>query len=122
MMILLEHWKMLAILYETSNISQAAKQLFLSQPTLTTRIKNLEEHYDTQLIIRKHRGIAFTPEGEELALHAKKMLREQIKIEEKLNNMKNKVTGTLRVGASHFFASNKMPKILGLFKQLYPEI
>lgn len=122
MVIMFQHWEMLGVLYETGNITQAAKQLFVSQPTLTTRIKHLEEHYDIQLIVRKHRGIDFTPEGEELAMHAKKMLREQIYIEEKLNNMKNNVTGKLRVGVSHFFALNKMPKILRLFKQLYPEV
>lgn len=116
------HWEMLDVLYATGNITKAAKYLFLSQPTLTTRIKSLEAYYDVQLMIRKHRGIMFTPEGEKLALHARKMLQEQTDIEEKLNNMKNYVTGTLRVGVSHFFASNKMPKILRLFKQSFPEV
>jgi len=122
MLLKYQNWEMLDVLYSTGNITQTAKHLFLSQPTLTTRIKSLEEHYGVQLIIRKQRGITFTPEGEELALHARKMLREQTRIEEKLNNMKQEVTGTLRVGASNFFALNKMPKILRLFKQTYPNV
>lgn len=113
---------MLDVLYMTSNMTETAKRLFLSQPTLTTRIKNLEEYYGVQLLIRKQRGVMFTPEGETLVIHARKMLREQMNIEEKLNNMKQEVTGTLRVGASNFFALNKMPKILGLFKQIYPKV
>ncbi|WP_156289589.1 LysR family transcriptional regulator [Oceanobacillus salinisoli] len=117
-----QDWKMLASLYATENITQAAKQLFLSQPTLTSRIKRLETYYGVPIIIRKQRGITFTPEGEELALHAKKMLYEQRNIEEKINNMKNEVSGTLRVGVSNFFALNKMPKLLRLFKQKYPNI
>ncbi|WP_229671880.1 LysR family transcriptional regulator [Lentibacillus kapialis] len=117
-----QNWEMLDALYATGNITQTAKRLFLSQPTLTTRIKSLEDYYGVQLIIRKQRGITFTPEGEELALHARKMLREQINIEEKLNNMKQQVAGTLRVGVSNFFALNKMPKILRLFKQTYPNV
>ncbi|TMN22735.1 LysR family transcriptional regulator [Lentibacillus cibarius] len=117
-----QDWEMLDALYATENITQAAKRLFLSQPTLTSRIQSLEAYYGVKLIIRKQRGITFTPEGEELAHHARKMLHEQIRIEEKLHNMKQQVAGTLRVGASNFFARNKMPKLLRLFKQKYPNV
>lgn len=117
-----QDWEMLAALYTTENITKAAEQLFVSQPTLTSRIQKLEEHYDVQLIIRKRRGVTFTPEGEQLAQHAQNMIREQRMIEEKINNMKNQVTGTLRVGVSNFFALNKMPKLLRLFKQEYPHV
>ncbi|MEF3328835.1 LysR family transcriptional regulator [Oceanobacillus oncorhynchi] len=118
----LQDWKMLAALYETENITLAAHQLFLSQPTLTARIQKLENHYGVPLILRKRRGIMFTPEGEELAQHAKRMLLEQRKMEEKLSNMQEEVKGTLRVGVSNFFAANKMPKLLQLFKEKYPEV
>jgi DNA-binding transcriptional LysR family regulator len=115
-------WKMLATLYATENITKAAQVLFVSQPTLTSRIQKLEEYYGVQLIMRKRRGITFTPEGEKLAQHAKDMLNEQRNIEESINNMKSHVSGTLRVGASNFFALNKMPKLLRLFKQKYPDV
>jgi len=117
-----QDWMMLTTLYATENITQAAEQLFVSQPTLTSRIKRLEDHYGVPIIIRKRRGITFTPEGEELALFARQMLREQQAITEKINNMKNEVSGTLRVGVSNFFALNKMPKLLRLFKQKYPNV
>ncbi|MFC5591218.1 LysR family transcriptional regulator [Sporosarcina soli] len=117
-----QDWEMLATLYSTENITQASQQLFVSQPTLTARIKKLEDHYGVQIIIRKRIGITFTPEGEQLALHAKQMLHEQRMIEEKINNMKNQVEGTLRVGVSNFFALNKMPRLLRLFKQEYPNV
>lgn len=118
----IQDWEMLATLYATENITQAAHRLFLSQPTLTSRLKKLENYYGVQLIIRKQRGITFTPEGEQLAQHAKKMLYEQRKIEERLHNMKEQVAGTIRVGVSNFFALNKMPKLLRLFKQSYPNV
>lgn len=117
-----QDWEMLDALYTMGNITQAANRLFLSQPTVTSRIKSLEDYYGINLIIRKQRGITFTPEGEILAQHARKMLHEQMKIEEELNNMKEQVAGTLRVGVSNFFALNKMPKLLRLFKQKYPDV
>ncbi len=117
-----QDWEMLAALHDTKNITHAAQRLFLSQPTLTSRLKKLEDHYGAELIMRKRRGITFTPEGLKLAQHAVEMLRAQRNIEEELNNMKDRVTGTLRVGVSNFFALNKMPKILRLFKQKYPDV
>ncbi|GAB4073829.1 LysR family transcriptional regulator [Barrientosiimonas marina] len=118
----LQDWEILDALFATENITQAARRLFLSQPTLTSRIRSLEDYYGVTLIIRKQRGITFTPEGEVLARHARKMLSEQVHIEEKLSNMKQQVAGTLRVGVSNFFALNKMPKLLRLFKQKYPNV
>ncbi|MFS8651136.1 MAG: LysR family transcriptional regulator [Caldibacillus sp.] len=115
-------WKILASLYETHNITKAAKKLFLTQPTVTARIKKLEEYYGVPIIIRKQRGITFTPEGEVLARHARRMLVEQRMLEEKLIDMRYEVKGTLRVGVSNFFALNKMPKLLSLFKKRYPDI
>ncbi|WP_449355398.1 LysR family transcriptional regulator [Virgibacillus natechei] len=117
-----QDWEMLATLRSTENITQAAQLLFVSQPTLTSRIQKLEKHYDAPLIMRKQKGITFTPEGERLAQHAYTMLNEQRNIEESINNMKSHVSGTLRVGASNFFALNKMPKLLRLFKQKYPDV
>lgn len=117
-----QDWEMLATLHDTKNITHAAEKLFLSQPTLTSRIKKLENYYGVQLIMRKRRGITFTPEGIKLAEHAKQMLHEQRRIEENLNNMKEHVTGTLRVGVSNFFALNKMPKLLRIFNQKYPDV
>src|SRR5699024_6310658 len=74
------------------------------------------------IVLRHRRGISFTPEGLMLVNHAKKMITEQTKLKEKLNNMKHTVTGTLKVGVSNFFAQNKMPKLLRLFQQQHPGI
>ncbi|MFC3039487.1 LysR family transcriptional regulator [Virgibacillus xinjiangensis] len=115
-------WEMLDILKSTENITKASQLLFVSQPTVTSRIQKLEEHYGVKLILRKQKGITFTPEGEQLAKHATKMLHAQRRIEEQMDNMKSQVSGTLRVGVSNFFALNKMPKLLRLFKQEYPNV
>ena len=115
-----QDWEMLDALLTTENITKAAEMLYLSQPTLTTRIRKLEEYYEVPLILRKQRGIAFTPEGELLAQHARRMLQEQSRIEEEMANLKKEVAGTLRIGASNFFALNKMPRLLSLFKKEFP--
>ena len=48
----IRHLKIFLKVAETGNMSLAAKQLYLSQPTVSQAIRELEEHYDTQLFER----------------------------------------------------------------------
>lgn len=117
-----QDWKLLSTLFQTKNITHAADKLYVSQSTLSSRLKKLENYYGVQIVLRKRRGITFTPEGIVLAKYAERMLHEKSEVKEKINNMKNMVTGTLKVGVSNFFALNKMPKLLRLFQQEHPGI
>src|SRR5690625_1675287 len=115
-------WELLVTLAETENITHAANKLYVSQSTLSSRLSRLEEKFATDIVLRNRRGVTFTPEGKVLVNHAKKMIDEQNKVREKINNMKHTVSGTLKVGVSNFFAQNKMPKLLRLFQKKYPGI
>lgn len=115
-------WMLLATLFKTKNITHAANKLYISQSTLSSRLKNLETEFGVQIVLRRRRGVSFTPEGILLAKHAGKMLQEQTKVKEQISNMKSEITGTLKVGVSNFFALNKMPKLLRLFQQKHPSI
>ena len=59
-------------LTKTGNFSQTAEKFAVSQPTITTAIKRLEDYFHAQLIIRdrRHHDISVTPAGEQLAAHA----------------------------------------------------
>lgn len=61
---------------ETQSISQAAKILYVSQSTVSTRLKQLEDELNTPLIIRKkgYRNIHLTPKGEEFISIAERWL------------------------------------------------
>ncbi len=50
----------------TGNVTNAAKLLNISQPTVTTQLRQLEERYDVELAHRMHRGVRLTPLGDEL--------------------------------------------------------
>ena len=50
---------------ECGSFSKAAKELYISQPTLTKSIANLEAEYDIQLLERASKGIRLTPKGRE---------------------------------------------------------
>ncbi|SFK73700.1 DNA-binding transcriptional regulator, LysR family [Paenibacillus sp. 1_12] len=115
-------WKILKVLYEQQNITKTAQILFISQPALTNRLQQIEQEFGVKIVQRRRRGIEFTPEGEYLAKRADEMLITIDKIKDNVRNMGNKVVGTLRLGVSNYFTRNKLPGILELFKNKYPDV
>ena len=65
----------------TGSISQAAENLFMSQPSLSKSIHELESSLGVQLFKRTSRGVCPTPEGEDLLLLARSILSQAEKIE-----------------------------------------
>lgn len=59
---------------ESGSITQAAEQLFISHPSLTKSILQLEQEYGIQIFVRKPRGIELTNDGKEFIHYAKAVL------------------------------------------------
>lgn len=66
-----------------SSMNEAARSLFISQPSLSTSIKELEEEIGTELFRRTNRGISVTPEGEEFIGYARQVVEQYQLIESK---------------------------------------
>ena len=115
-------WRILKTIAEEKNITKAAARLFISQPALTYRLKNIEEEFGTQLVSRIPRGVVFTPQGDFLLAYASEMLHRFGAVKEQIKNMENKVQGALRMGSSGVFAHFALPGILKGFLDLYPEV
>lgn len=113
-------WVALRVLYEEKNISRAAERLYISQPALTYRLKNLEKEFGTSIFFKIKGGIEFTSEGIHLAGYAGEMMKKLQKTKDYMLNMQNEVRGTLRLGVSSNFAQYKLPKILKKFSIKYP--
>ena len=62
------------VIAEELNITKAAEKLCMSQPPLSSQIKNLEEELDTVLFIRGKRHLQLTDAGKLLYRHAKEIL------------------------------------------------
>ena len=115
-------WLIIKVLHEQKNITKAAQELFVSQPSLTARIRHIEDEFSVKLIYRGSRGIHFTMEGDYLAQCAQDMLLKICQIKEQVVNIGNDVKGTLRLAAPNYLAKFKLPRLLGLFKEKYPEV
>ena len=56
-------WKILEVLYEKRSITQTAELLYMTQPSVTKRIKAMEEEWQIEIVKRSNRGVIFTEEG-----------------------------------------------------------
>ena len=115
-------WTIIKIISEEKNITKAAVRLYMSQPALSYRLKNLEKEFGAKIVIRNTTGVIFTHQGEYLLNYALEMLTQLAIAKEKIQNMKNKIQGTLRIGTSSIFAHYELPAILKGFLERYPDV
>ncbi|MEH7223591.1 LysR family transcriptional regulator [Bacillus sp. JJ1566] len=108
-------WNILKVLYEEKNITRAAEKIYISQPALTYRIKNIEQELGVEIMFRTKKGIKFTKEGEYLTKYANKMLYDFQKVKDHLLNMNDTDGGMIRLGVSRNFARFMLPDILKEF-------
>ncbi|KKI92366.1 LysR family transcriptional regulator [Bacillus sp. SA1-12] len=115
-------WLILQMVYAEKNITKAAERLYISQPTLTYRLQQIEKEFDIKLFYRGRRGVDFTEQGELLVKYAEDMLKQQKEMEEMLWNTGNEVRGTLRLSVSRTFAFYRLPQILKEFNKQFPKV
>ena len=115
-------WQILKTLFAHRNITRAAEELYLSQPYLTKRLRQIEETFGTEIVRRGRRGVSFTPQGEYLAGQADRMLDRFAQIRKNVMRMKTEVAGTLKIGVSNHFSRNRLPRLLNRFRRQYPQI
>ncbi|GAB3063570.1 LysR family transcriptional regulator [Virgibacillus ainsalahensis] len=115
-------WLILKTLNDERNITRAAEKLFISQPALTYRIKQLEENMGVIILWRSKRGVKFSTEGEYLVNYSLRMLNELQKVKDHVVNINNSTEGTIRLGTSSNFARFVLPDILRDFTNKYKNI
>lgn len=115
-------WNLLTILYDEGTITKAAKKLYISQPALTYRIKQIEKEFNSFIINRGKKGVIFTNEGEYLVDYARTMIKYLRRTKDELINMKDDVRGTLRLGVSSNLALYQLPVLLEGFLKNYPKV
>lgn len=109
---------------ENNNFTKASKERNLSQPTVSTHIKNLEVYFNTRLIKRSHKqkNIEITKPGELLYERAKKIISILDNTKEEISENGTNFKGTLKIGASLTIGEYFLPEFLGKFYGEFPDI
>lgn len=114
--------KIFCMVTKLQSFSKAAKMLHMSQPAVSTHIKNLEEYYQGQLFERTPHGVTLTNAGEVFYNYAQKILELQDLMEQELEKVLQRESNQIIVGASTTIGNVSLPCSIYLFKEEYAEV
>ena len=109
-------------LAELKHFSKAAKACFVSQPTLSTQIRKLEEELDVSLVERAPRHVMLTPVGEDIAHRARHVLRDIEHIKMAARRSSNPATGIIKLGIFPTLAPYLLPHVIPVVRENFPEL
>lgn len=105
---------------EKKSFSKAAKELYLTQPTISAHISSLEKELNTRLLVRNTKEVKLSVEGEKLYECAKKMVDLEREIED-IFFCEEKRKNCITISASTIPAQYLLPKVLARFSDKYPK-
>ncbi len=108
--------------FKNKSFSKAAKELFLTQPTISEHIKTIEEELNSKLFDRIGKSIIPTTEAELLYDHAVRIIEKVEKLKDDLQKIKSTPSGNLHIAASSIPGTYILPKLISSFKNIYPDI
>jgi len=118
----LDQLRILKAIAEQGSFKKAADILYVTQPAVSLQIQNLEKQLEITIFDRGGRKALLTEAGQLLLDYCQRILNqcdEACKAVEDLNSLKG---GTLVVGASQTTGTYLMPRMIGLFRQKYPDV
>lgn len=104
------------------SFSKAAENLFITQPTVSNHILNLEKELNTILINRTNKNITLTTAGTLLYKYAIDILNKRDNAVFSLNQFKGKIEGILEISSSTIPEQYYLPLLLKKFSALYPDV
>lgn len=108
---------------ELSSVTQAARKLHVSQPSISAAIQQIEEVTGLQLFVRHHaQGLSLTPSGKQLMARARQLLRDAEGLEKYARSLGEEIGGELRLVAFPTFAPLLLPRLLRRYATRHPSV
>ena len=120
--ITIQQMEALIKLVEERSFSRAAKKMYLTQPSMTKHIKNLEESVNAKVVNRKNTGISLTPEGKILYDYARRVFKLMDEAKEKVERVREDESGSVFISASTIPSTYILPHVLNAFNKAYADI
>ena len=109
-------------LAETEHLTQSAKNLFVTQSTISHGISQLENELGVQLFERIGRGLVISQAGITFKAYALRALQEIASGKMELSQLSNLQTGILTIGVIPTFLNSLIPSVVAKFNEKYPGI
>lgn len=108
--------------YKERSFTKAAQNLYISQPSLSARIKKIEVIIGEPLFDRSTTPLQLTEVGKVYIEAAEEITQIEQRVENYINDLAGLKTGNLAVGASTLFAAYVVPSLITQFNQKFPDV
>lgn len=107
---------------EKQNFSRAADEHHMTQPAVSQYIRAFEDTMGARLLERNNKYVRLNKAGEIVYHYAKEILGLYTKMENLVDDLENKASGPLSIGASYTFGEYVLPRIIANLLEVYPDI
>jgi DNA-binding transcriptional LysR family regulator len=118
----LHHLATFQVVAKHCSFVRAAEELHFSQPAVSAQIRHLEKKLGVKLFDKIGRKTHLTHAGEELYLYSQKIFSLMDETVEMMESLASPHSGRLSIGADTTVGTYVIPKLLGKFHQIYPEV
>ena len=114
--------KYLIALADHKHFGRAAAACFVSQPTLSTQIKKLEDELGVSLVERAPRKVMLTPAGRDAAERARRIVAEVEQMKEGARRSQDPEAGTVRLGIFPTLGPYLLPHVIPSIRERFPQL
>lgn len=114
--------KAFMLVADVGSFSEAAEKLHLTQPAISKRVAQLEEHLGTPLFDRIGRNVSLTEAGRALLPHARDVELQLQAAERAVRDLDGEVAGQLSLATSHHIGLHRLPPVLSAFSKAFPAV
>ena len=118
----LDQLRILKAISAEGSFKRAADSLYVSQPAVSLQVQNLEKQLSVPLFDRGGRRAKLTEAGHLLLNYGEKIISLCQETCRALEDLQNLQGGTLIIGASQTTGTYLLPRMIGLFRQKYPDV
>lgn len=108
--------------YRTKSFSKAAKELYISQPSLSATVKKLESELGFDIFDRSKNPVALTPKGAIYIEYIEECIQSRKNMQHRIEGLTDFAGEILAVGGRNYFARIMLPVVCGKFHSRFPDV
>ncbi len=118
----LDQLRILSAIVHEGSFKKAADSLYVTQPAVSLQIQNLEKQLEIMIFDRGGRKAELTEAGQLLLNYCERILNDCQEACRAIEDLQNLKGGSLVIGASQTTGTYLMPRMIGLFREKYPDV
>lgn len=110
------------MLYQEGSFTRAAEKLFISQPSLSVAVQNVEKELGAVLFERTGSGVRPTEAGMAYISAVQRVMQIEKELKDKILDLNGLEAGHITVGGSNYLSSYVLPRVINAFSTQYPKV